>query len=306
MKAIVLLNVAAGTSGARSGDADERAVLAAFSAQHLPVEVRRVEGPHLTCTAQEIVAEGADGRTIVVAAGGDGTQSAVAAALIGTSTPMGVLPMGTLNHFAKDLGIPLDLNTAAQVIAGGKASPIDVARVNDHVFINNSSIGLYPQVVRHRDEQRERLGRGKWLAMLVAFARVFTRFPLVRLRMTVNGETWLRTTPFVFIGNNRYDLEGMNLGRRWTLEGGDLCVYFPERTGRLGLLRLTIRALLGHVRQDKDFNALSAAEVFIDTPRKAVSVAVDGEVRRLAPPLHFRILPKALNVMLPAAAEGVR
>jgi diacylglycerol kinase family enzyme len=301
MKAIVLLNVAAGTSGARSADEDERAVLAAFSAAGLPVEVRRVDGPHLTLTAKEIAAERHEDQTMVVAAGGDGTQSAVAAALAGTSTPMGVLPMGTLNHFARDLGIPLQVGEAARVIATGRPRPIDVAQVNDQVFINNSSIGLYPQVVRHRDEQRERLGRGKWLAMLLAFARVFTRFPLLRLRMTVNGESWLRTTPFVFIGNNRYDLEGLNLGRRWTLEGGDLCVYFPERTGRLGLLRLTVRALLGHVRQDKDFNALSAAEIWIETPRKSLGLAIDGELRRFAPPLHIRIRPKSLNVMLPAA-----
>ena len=300
MKAIVLLNVAAGTSGAQSGDEDERAVLAAFSAANLPVEVRRVDGPHLTRTAKEIAAARGQDQRVVVAAGGDGTQSAIAAALVGTSTPMGVLPMGTLNHFARDLGIPLELAEAARVIVMGRPRRIDVAQVNDQVFINNSSIGLYPQVVRHRDEQRERLGRGKWLAMLLAFAAVFKRFPSVRLRMTVNGESWLRTTPFVFIGNNRYEIEGLNLGRRGSLEGGELCVYFPNRTGRLGMLRLTFRALLGRLRQDKDFNALSAAEVLMDTPRKALTVAVDGEVRRFAPPLHYRILPKALNVILPA------
>jgi diacylglycerol kinase family enzyme len=303
MKAIVLLNVAAGITRNQRGDEDERAVRAAFSATGVEVEVRRVDGPHLSPTAEQIVTQGVNDQTIIVAAGGDGTQSAVAAVLAGTSVPMGVLPMGTLNHFARDLGIPIDLNAAARVIATGSPHPIDVAQVNDHVFINNSSIGLYPQVVRHREELRQRLGRGKWLAMLQAFVRVLSRFPLVRLRMAVNGQNWLRTTPFVFIGNNRYEIEGLNLGRRPSLEEGELCVYFPNRTGRLGMVRLTFRALLGRLRQDKDFNALTAADVFIDAPQKLLSVAMDGEVHRLSPPLHYRILPKSLNVILSVGAE---
>jgi diacylglycerol kinase family enzyme len=298
MKVIVLRNAAAGTTPAEETDAEERKLRAAFDGTGADVDVRRVEGKHLTETAARLAKEHGDG-TVIVAAGGDGTQSAVAAARAGTGTPMGVLPMGTLNHFAKDLGLPLDLADAARVIATGRPRPIDVAAVNDRVFVNNSSIGLYPRVVRHRDEMRERLGHGKWYAMLKAVLAVFRRFPLVRVRLTAQGREWTQTTPFVFVGNNQYEIESYNLGGRTSLERGDLCIYFANRTGRLGMLRLAVRALLGLLRQDRDFNALCATEVVIDTNRRRVSVAFDGEVEELTPPLTYRIRPKALNVVLP-------
>jgi diacylglycerol kinase family enzyme len=302
MNVIVLLNAAAGTAPADRAGEDERTIRAAFTAAGLLISVEHVPGHMLTETARRLASESAPG-TILVAAGGDGTQSAVAAALAGTPTAMGILPMGTVNHFAKDLGIPLDLTAAARVIATGHPRPMDVAAVNDRLFINNSSIGLYPQVVRHRDQMQQRLGHGKWYAMLRAIIAVFRRFPLVKLRLTVNGEEWHRTTPFVFVGNNQYQIDRLNLGQRTRLDHGDLCIYFANRTGRLGMLRLALRALLGHLRQDRDFNALCATELWIDTPRASISVAADGEVHRLTPPLHFQIRPKALNVMLPVQPQ---
>jgi diacylglycerol kinase family enzyme len=153
---------------------------------------------------------------------------------------------------------------------------------------------------------RERLGHGKWLAMFLAIIAVFRRFPLVRVRLMVAGESWERTTPFVFVGNNQYEIESFNLGGRTSLEKGDLCVYFANRTGRLGMVRLALRALVGRLRQDRDFNALCATEVTIDTGRPRVSVAFDGEVESLTPPLTYRIRPRALNVMLPVIAESTR
>jgi diacylglycerol kinase family enzyme len=303
MKFIVLRNAAAGTKPAEEADAEERQLREAFAGTGVDVDVRRVEGKHLTETAAQLAAEHGDG-AVIVAAGGDGTQSAIAAALVGTRTPMGVLPMGTLNHFAKDLGIPLELPDAARVIATGQPRAIDVASVNDRVFVNNSSIGLYPMVVRHRDQVQERLGHGKWYAMFLAIVAVFRRFPLVRVRVRVDGEDWHRTTPFVFVGNNQYEIESFNLGGRTSLEKGDLCVYFANRTGRLGMLRLALRALVGRLRQDSDFNALCATEVVIDTHRPRISVAFDGEVETLTPPLTYRIRPRALNVVLPAAQDG--
>jgi diacylglycerol kinase family enzyme len=302
MRIVVLMNDAAGTRPPEESDEEQQSIRAAFAEAGREVELRRVPGAKLTETAVALAKEGGD-QLIVVAAGGDGTQSAVAAALAGTDTPMGVIAKGTLNHFAKDLGVPLDIPGAARVIVTGSTRAIDVAQVNERVFVNNSSIGLYPHVVRHRDEVRERLGHGKWYAMLKAIVAIFRRFPLVRLRLHVNGESWERTTPFVFVGNNQYEIESLNLGRRAALDRGDLCVYFPNRTGRLGMLRLAFRALIGRLRQDKDFNALCATEVWIETGRRHIPVAFDGEVDQFAPPLHYRIRPKALKVILPEPPE---
>jgi diacylglycerol kinase family enzyme len=294
----VLLNAAAGATPADQAHEDERTVRDAFASADAKVDIRHVTGPDLTATARQLAETGND-HTVIVAAGGDGTQSAVAAALAGKPAVMGVLPMGTLNHFAKDLGLPQEISDAARVIATGRPRAIDVGEVNGRVFINNSSIGLYPHVVRHRDDMRERLGHNKWYAMFRAIITIFRRFPVVSLRMTVNGETLERTTPFVFVGNNTYEIDRLNLGQRASLEKGELCVYFANRTGRLGMLRLAFRALLGHLRQDRDFNALCATELWIDTGRSSISVAADGEVMRLTPPLHYRVRPKALNVILP-------
>jgi len=298
MKIIVLLNAAAGKTPPEEVARDEAQVRAAFDAAGAAVEIRRVEGARLTQTAREL-SDRRDPETVIVAAGGDGTQSAVAAALAGTPAVMGVLPMGTLNHFAKDLGIPLEIEEAARVIATGTPRPIDVGQVNDRVFINNSSIGLYPHVIKHRDDMRQRLGHGKWYAMFRAILTIFRRFPVIQLRMMVNGDEWRRTTPFVFVGNNQYEIDRLSLGQRRTLEKGDLCIYFANRTGRLGMLRLAFRTLLGHLRQDRDFNALCATELWIDTSRSSISVAADGEVHRLKPPLHYRTRPRALKVLLP-------
>jgi diacylglycerol kinase family enzyme len=299
MKAIVLLNAAAGQAGLAGGGGENprgRDVAAALAEVGVDAEVRAVTGGKLMETAKAAVGERPDA---IVAVGGDGTVSAVASGVAGSEVAMGVIPLGTLNHFAKDLRLPLDLKEAARVIAHGRVAEVDVARVNDRIFVNNSSIGLYPQVVRQRDELRERLGRGKWYAMLTAIMAVLRLFPTVRLRVSANGETFLRTTPFVFVGNNQYRLDLFSLGQRQRLDGGDLCLYFTNRTGRTGLLRLTLRTLFGRLSQDKDFNAVCAQEVWIDSSKRHLSVALDGEVFSMKPPLHFRSWGRSLKVLLP-------
>src|SRR5205085_5901715 len=102
---------------------------------------------------------------MVIVGGGDGTISAAASALVGTETLLGILPLGTLNHFGRDLGIPTDLDEAAALIAARTVREVDVAEMNDRTFINNSAIGLYPLLVLDRDSQRKRLGRPKAVAM---------------------------------------------------------------------------------------------------------------------------------------------
>src|SRR5207237_242447 len=142
----------------------------------------------------------------VVAAGGDGTVSAIAGALVDSAIPLAIIPAGTLNHFARDLRIPTDLDAAARVIAAANARAVDVGKVNGRIFINNASIGIYPHIVSQRDDIRQRLGRGKWIAMLMAALAVFKRHPTVTVRMNAPDVAIQRNTPFVFIGNNAYDI----------------------------------------------------------------------------------------------------
>jgi diacylglycerol kinase family enzyme len=242
----------------------------------------------------------AQGVRLVVAGGGDGTQSAVASRLAGTDLVQGVLPLGTLNHFAKDLGIPQTLEDAIRTLVEGRVQQVDVGEVNGRTFINNSSLGLYPQIVRERELQQFHLGKSKWRALASATLHATERPHGLAVRIATEDDSALRRTPFVFIGNNRYVMEGFAIGARSSLQGGELALYLARRRGRLALVLLAVRALLKRLEQDEDFEVLTGNEFVISTRDPRIRVAADGEVFMMDTPLHYRILPKALRVMVPA------
>ncbi len=235
---------------------------------------------------------------VVVAGGGDGTINSVASAIIDTNKPLGVLPLGTLNHFAKDMRIPLEVATAVETIVNGQTVKVDVGEFNGRMFLNNSSLGLYPSLVRERQKQ-QRLGSGKWPAFVWAALAVLKRYPFLNIRLNVDGRALSTRTPFLFVGNNQYEMETLNIGGRQALDTGLLSLYLTHRTGRLGLVRLAWRALFGGLNQEKDFLALTTEELFIETRKKRLRVALDGEITVVEPPLHYRIRKKALAVRVP-------
>ena len=297
MRVAVVFNARSGNATGRAA-AERRAEIAGtFQAAGVDVTFLSPDESGFTDDLRHALAAGADA---VVAAGGDGTVSSVAAALAGTGVPLGVLPLGTLNHFARDAGLPLDLAAAAQVIAAGRTRQVDVADVNGRCFVNNSSIGLYPHVVTNRErQQQQRFGYGKWPAMLAAAVSVFRRYPVVSVMLETTEHRVARTTPFVFVGNNCYAVEGLTLGTRARLDEGSLSIYFANRTGRFGMIRLALRALFGRLRQAADFDSLAAPVVSISTRKKTLKVSVDGEVVRLVPPLVYRVRPGALRLLVP-------
>ena len=234
---------------------------------------------------------------MIVAGGGDGTINGVASAIVGTDIVLGVLALGTLNHFAKDLKVPLELEDAVRVIATGRVVRVDTGEVNDRLFLNNSSLGLYPDIVEDREEQQERHGRSKWIAFARAAATALRRYPFLDVRLLVDGKELRRRTPFVFIGNNEYQMEGLDAGERERLDGGQLSLYVAHRTGRLGLLRLAVRALFGRLEQARDFDIVLAEEFTIETHHAVLRVATDGEVTEMKTPLRYRIRAQSLQVM---------
>jgi diacylglycerol kinase family enzyme len=240
---------------------------------------------------------------VVAAGGGDGTINAVASVLVGTDVKYGVLPLGTLNHFAKDLKIPLDLDGAIANLAHGQPARVDVGEVNGRIFLNNSSLGLYPDIVRDRERQQRRLGRGKWPAFCLAVLSALKRYPFLSVRLEADGQARVRRTPFVFIGNNAYQMQGLNIGERTRLDEGRLSLYVAQGPTRLGLLRLAWHALTGRLAQQRDFDALSVRELDIETPHRRLRVATDGEVTVMQPPLAYRIRPGALTVLVPHATR---
>ena len=293
----VIINASAGAAGDK--EQARATVVATFNSEGLDARVRLARsGAEIVEFAERAAAD--ETCSTVVAGGGDGTISAVAARLVDTQKTLGVLPLGTLNHFAKDLRIPLDTEAAVRLIAAGHAVAVDVGEVNETVFINNSSLGLYPSIVRRRERQQERLGRGKWPAFIWAALSVLRLFPFMRVRLSVDGHDFVRKTPFVFVGNNEYQMESFNIGGRACLDAGHLSLYVTHRTGRLGLVLLALRALFGRLREAKEFDFLCAKEIWIDTRRpKRVRVATDGEVTVMQTPLHYRVRPGALRVIVP-------
>ncbi len=252
-------------------------------------------GAEVTELAARAVGEKA---AAVVAAGGDGTLSAVASRLVGMRTALGVIPLGTLNHFAKDLKILPDLEGAVQNIIAGHTIEIDVGEVNGRIFLNNVSLGLYPSIVKERERQQRWL-RVKVLALIAGTVTVLRRYPFFSVRLLVDNQQLMLTTPFVFVGNNKYEIEGFNIGSRARLDAGLLSLHMAQNTGRLRFLKLCLRALMGSLHDSRKFQALYSKEVSIETRRKKMRVAIDGEVTTMKTPLHCRIFPKALRVIVP-------
>ena len=296
MRAQVIINSASGTTNREDlqGEMEQ-----AFKAEGVDARVHMVQvGEDINSLAQQAANSDAD---IIVAGGGDGTLNSVASAVVGSDKVFGVLPLGTLNHFAKDMQIPLELDEAVKTIAHGRTVEVDVGEFNGRIFLNNSSLGLYPSIVREREKQ-ERLGYRKWPAFVWAAWSVLMRYPFLDLRLQADGKALATRTPFLFVGNNRYEMETLNIGSRSALDAGALSLYLTHQTGRLGLIRLAWRALFGGLNQEKDFMALTTEELSIETRKKRVRVAMDGEVTVVEPPLLYRIRKKALKVRVPAGA----
>ena len=290
----VILNGRAG--GGRSASAET--LHAAFSDAGLDARINTfARGEEIRKLARRALKERP---AVLVAAGGDGTVSAVGDVVRGSGTALGVIPVGTLNHFAKDLGIPLDPAEAVRVIAAGRRVGVDVGEVNGRGFINNASLGLYPNIVRERARQQRRLGRSKRMAMLWATLEAFHRSRLLDVRLELEGRVHEFRAPFLFVGNNDYILEGFDIGSRVRLDGGVLNVYATRATSTARLFGLALRALFGRLRQAEDFVEASARSLRVASRRRRrLLVAIDGEPNVLDSPLEFSIRPRALQVIVP-------
>jgi diacylglycerol kinase family enzyme len=238
------------------------------------------------------------GCRVIVAAGGDGTVNAVAATVVGRDIPLAVLPTGTLNHFAKDMGIPLELPEAVRVAAEGAVRRVDVGEVNGRIFLNNSSIGVYPRIVELRNRYGGR-GAAKWIAALWASLTVLRRRPFMGVRIRADDEVVVRRTPFVFVGNNEYKMVGLSAGSRESLSDGHLAVYVMRGSHRSGVLGLAWRVLWRGVEGVDELELLTVTDAEIETRRRRLQVSLDGEVVVLQSPLAYRVRPAALGVLAP-------
>jgi diacylglycerol kinase family enzyme len=300
MRVLVIVNEAAGPP--RAGDAEDlpTRIRRGFARNGVEATVRATASTDLAGLADEGSLDGFDA---VVAGGGDGTVHGVANA-VRDRIAMGVLPLGTHNHFAKDLGMPLELDAAIDALAKGRPEPFDVAEVDDRLFVNFSALGIHPHVVADREEQRRATGRGKLVAMAVATWRTLFRLPLMVVRLSSTAHPALRRlTPSVIVCTNPHQmallgLEGVSYAGR-----GLLNVYVAHSRGPLGTLWLILRALFRRLGDARRFEALAVPDVTVDRGVRSVLVSLDGEVAALRSPLRYRILRGGLRVVRPPPGD---
>lgn len=300
IRVAVLLNKASGAVVCRDGRTLGDVVAAAFDRHHINAKVEFLSGAEMKARARRALhPSGKKEFDALVVGGGDGSIATAAGVAAGTKFPIGILPLGTFNHFAKDLGIPLQIEQAVEVIAAGHVRLVDVGEVNGEIFVNNSSIGIYPYLVIDRERLRAQRRMSKWGAMALAVWRTLRHFPLRRLHIHAGGLIEPYRSPCVFIGNNEYCLTGRIAGKRERLDSGELCVYVARRQSRLGLFWLACRSLLGFMERSRDLRAVNVPKVKITSPTSRLLVSLDGEVAMLRPPLHYRVRPNALRVFAP-------
>lgn len=235
---------------------------------------------------------------LFVAAGGDGTINAVIQPLVHTDAILGVIPAGTYNHFAKDLGIPLSWREALEVVVSGATRTIDTARINERFFVNNISMGLYPELVARREEKGRDYPR--WKARLYAAFGTLQKFPHVAVTLDSEHHQEVIRTHVLMISNNCYDLSRLGIeAPRLALEEGRLSVYWLPHMPRLALTRFVAHYLAGRVREAPGFRSFRTSRIKVDSSKHHLHIGIDGEVVTMTTPLLITIAPQSLSVKVP-------
>jgi YegS/Rv2252/BmrU family lipid kinase len=302
----VILNVGSGKPDAKSQPESIRDAFAAHGAE-ITLKVLN-EGSRLVDETKKSLDEG---YKTIVAGGGDGTICSVAQCLSAGKTIMGILPLGTFNYFARSLNIPPEIEAAAKVIVDGHSMPLRVASVNDRMFLNNASLGVYPAILEKREEIYRRWGRSQIAAYWAVIETLLTLRRPLRLKLTVDGKTQDVRTPLVFIVNNAFQLQQMSLKGTETIEAGELAMFIAPDTNRLGMIRLAVEVALGHAASAENFEMLGGKDIVIESTdrvkRNTHTIAKDGERERMQGPFRVRVVQNALRVLVPTEpASGIR
>ena len=254
-------------------------------------------GDRLVHLARQAVVDGFD---VIVAAGGDGTQSAVAGALAGTDALMGVLPGGTFNYFARDLGVGETVEEGLETLLDARPRAVDVGKIDGLVFLNNVSLGAYSHILKTREGIYKRWGRSRMAAywsVLVALRRL--RHPM-RMTAMVDGRERHFTTALVFVARSAYQLDSFGLGGADAIRAGNLAVLVARARKPLPLMRSALRLALGFSAKDSDFDLIVTESLVIETDKPRQLIAHDGEKTRMQSPFHVQVVHGALRVLVPA------
>lgn len=300
----LILNAGSGTVRGLDAPLLLKQLTAVFTAAGWQVEALLLAGSELDAALrQAFSAEARHGRVIV--GGGDGTVRAAAELAVAGGVPLGVLPLGTLNLFARALNLPLDPLAAAKALAEGDVGRVDAARMNDTLFLCQVVLGLLPRLSRHREAIRGTAAPKRWWLYGVALVSLLARSRRFRFHVGTGtdagrGGRWIRALTLA-VSNNLYAEQPGGFFSRASLTDGVLGLYVARHRQPWWLLVLAARLLLGRWDADSDFSRESVRDVRVRSRGRRMLLAIDGEVMRLPPPLHFTIEPGALPVVLPKA-----
>lgn len=245
-------------------------------------------------------------RGVLVAAGGDGTINCAAQAALRHGCPLGVVPQGTFNLFARDHGLPEDPLECVQALHAAVPRPVQVGLVNERVFLANAAVGLYPKLLEDREEFKEQLGRRRrWIALLSSLYTLVEWRWEMRLDAELDGELKSLRTPSLFVCNNRVQLERLGIAGEIVAPVGDgrlaALVAHPLDLG--AKLRLASRAALSRLGEAREIDSYSLRSLGVTTRwARRLKVSTDGEVQWMELPLRFTVSPQPLLLMLPERA----
>lgn len=298
-----------GQAGSQEQDATRHAIEDALAAAGRPGRLHVCDPTELPRMAAACAVQAVTAGAAIVAVGGDGTINTVAQAAHTAGCAMGVIPRGTFNYFARTHGIATDTGEAMQQLLGAWPRPVQVAAVNDQVFLVNASVGLYPDLLEDRESWKARFGRSQLVALGAAAATLLRAQRRLTLQIELDGQQRSVHTLTLFAGNNRLQLEQLGAMVRPrdsdTPDNGRVTAIMLRPMGTLAMLRLMLRGAMGSLGEAEGIERFEFQRLVVQPPRvmrlRRMKVAFDGEVARMKPPLEFRVLPVPLFLLKPGA-----
>ncbi|MCX5466455.1 diacylglycerol/lipid kinase family protein [Acinetobacter nematophilus] len=239
---------------------------------------------------------------VIVAAGGDGTLNAVASQMLHQHIPMGILPLGTFNYVARALNIPLNLLDAAHVIATGEPRASHIACINDQIYLNNASLGLYPLFIKKREAYNRRFGRFALNAYTSGLDVLIRDRKELKLEIEVDGQKYPVKSPLIFFGNNQLQLKELNLRISKCAEVGEIAGVVIAKGDKATLFKTLFQTIRGKLEKASDVYSFGAEKVIVYSKKPKLTVAIDGEIVSMDTPLNLHVEKNALNIMVPVHA----
>lgn len=292
-RVVVLVNASAGS--AHDGEAIAAAAATAFSGAQWSATTIVAESEDISAS----FAEAARLRpTLLVVAGGDGTIRGAASVCLRIGAKLGIIPLGTMNLLAKDLGVALDPLAAAEALPQGVTRRIDVGEVNGRIFLHSSTIGIVPRLGIERE--RTRRDPRAWPGAISRVGRTLTSATPLSVSIEAEGRSVRAKTFALAVSCNPITASGLSPLSRPSVDGGKLAIYVSKHRGRLGLIRLLVSIGSGQWALDPNIVDATLSRVVVGARQETVPVSNDGEIEIMHLPLEYTVRSRALDVVVPA------